>query len=250
MLHFGLIMDHPLKPMTTIENRKPALCAFGFSHSLPDAHFNTDGGIMTEIHRVSMGFAKFKHTKLGMFGFSVAVGMTDNPTFPNPPVSAADLMTGARDYMDCNSTALGGGRLATAARNAARARLIGLLRDEAHYVQIVAKNNLVALLSSGFTPTSKNCAQSPLIAPRILKVSREHSTQLWLRLKPVPNARSYQAQLKVGDGEWQDAGIHQQARRLILQDLVPGTVYQIRVRATGGSTGYSNWSMVTSCMAV
>ena len=75
-------------------------------------------------------------------------------------------------------------------------------------------------------------------------------TCLRLRLTSVPNARSYQAQLKVGDGEWQDADIHQQARKLILQGLVPGTLYQIRVRATGGSTGYSGWSMVTSCMAV
>jgi hypothetical protein len=35
-----------------------------------------------------------------------------------------------------------------------------------------------------------------------------------------------------------------------LKNLVPGTVYQIRARALGGSTGYSDWSMITSCMAV
>jgi hypothetical protein len=197
-----------------------------------------------------MGFAKFGKHKLNVFGGSVVVGLTDNPAFPDLPVSVVDLKAASDDYAACISTAFGGGVLAMAAQSAARTRLIGMLRDEAHYVQIVAKTDLLKLLSSGFTAIDRSSAQKPLTTPFIRKVLREQSEQLRLILKPVPNARLYQVQLKVGDGDWQDAGTHSQARRLILPKLVPGTVYQIRVRALGGSTGQSAWSMVTSCMAV
>jgi hypothetical protein len=54
----------------------------------------------------------------------------------------------------------------------------------------------------------------------------------------------------VGGGEWQEAGIFPQARRMVLANLTPGTIYNIRVRALGGSTGYSEWSPVTSRMSL
>ncbi len=165
-------------------------------------------------------------------------------------MSIADLKAANDDYGARLGAALGGGSLAIAAQNAARTRLTGLLRNEAHYVQIVAGTDLMKLLSSGFTAIDRNSAQRPLTTPFIRRVLRPQSEQLRLVLKPVPNARSYQVQLKVGDGDWQDGGIHSQARKLILTGLVPGTVYQIRIRALGGSTRYSAWSTPTSCMAV
>ena len=197
-----------------------------------------------------MGFAKFGKHKLAVFGNSVAVGLTDNPAFPDLPVSIIDLNAASDAFSMSVSVSLLGGVISTATQKEARTRLIGMLRDEAHYVQIVAKASLPTLLSSGFTAIDRNSAQKPLITPVIRKVLRERSEQLRLILKPVPNARSYQVQLKVGDGDWQDGGIHPQARRLIITGLVPGTVYQIRIRALGGSTRYSAWSTPTSCMAV
>jgi len=205
---------------------------------------------MISIHRVSLGFAKLKNIKLNLFAQSVILALTDNPAFPDLPVSLADLTAASEAFGDSRCAARGGGQFLTACQNAARARLIGLLRDEAHYIQIIAKTDLPMLLSSGFTAINRNCAQTPLARPSILKVLRQQSAQLRLQLKPVPNARLYQAQLKVGEGDWQDGGIHPQGRKLILKNLAPGTVYQIRVRALGGSTGYSDWSQATACMAV
>jgi len=205
---------------------------------------------MITMHRVSLGFAKFKKAKLMIFTNSVILSLTDNPAYPDLPVSLADLRVASDAYVASLSNALDGGRISTAAQSAARARLVGLLRDEAHYVQIIAKSDLPTLLSSGFTPVNRNNAQSPLLRPWIRKILRPQSTQLRLILKPVPNARSYQVQLKVGEGDWQDGGVHPQARKLVLKNLVPGTMYQIRVRAVGGSTDYSDWSMTNSCMAV
>ena len=185
----------------------------------------------------------------GIFAGSVVIGLTNNPNFPNLPVSLADLSTATDDYRNAFVNSMRGGMVQTATKNQARARLISVLRDEAHYVQIIAKNDLPTLLSSGFTAIDRNTAQTRLPKPVILKVLNQSSTQLWLRVKRVPNARSYQVRLKIGDGEWFDGGTCSQARQIVLANLTPGTVYGIQVRALGGSTGYSDWSMATSKMA-
>lgn len=124
-----------------------------------------------------------------------------------------------------------------------------MLREEAHYVQSAAKNNLATLLSSGFTAINRNTAQSPLARPVIRKLINHHSTQLWLFVTSVANARLYQVRLKAGDGDWQDGGTYSQARKITVPNLVPGTIYQVQVRALGGSTGYSEWSLGLSIMA-
>ena len=196
-----------------------------------------------------MAFAKLRDNQLSVFAGSVILGLTDNPAFPNLPVSLADLSAATDDYRNTLVNVLGGGTLQTALKNQARARLITVLRDEAHYVQIIGKNNRSALLSSGFTDIDRNTAQSPLAVPVVKAVLNQHSGQFWLRLKRVPNARNYQVRLKIGEGEWMDGGIYSKARKIVVPDLTPGTLYTIQVRALGGSTGYSEWSMATTKMA-
>jgi hypothetical protein len=122
------------------------------------------------------------------------------------------------------------------------------LRKTAAYVQSVASQDLTLLLSSGFQPTNTNRAQSPLDTPVVLEIDNSISTELVLRVQPVVNARSYEAQYKNGAG-WLPAGIFTQARRIEIDSLTPGTVYTVQVRAIGGSTGYSDWSAPQTCMA-
>jgi hypothetical protein len=204
---------------------------------------------MIQNHRVSMAFARLKDCQIGIFAGGVNTGLTNNAFFPNLPVSLADLSAATDAYWTAHVNSLGGGRPLTALKRAARDKLISILRDEAHYVQSIAKNNLVALLSSGFTDIDRNTAQSALAHPFIKAVLNQHSEQLWLRVKRVPNARNYQVRIKAGDGDWVDAGVHPQARKIVLTGLTPGTVYQIQVRALGGRTNYSNWSMTATKMA-
>jgi hypothetical protein len=200
-------------------------------------------------HRVSMGFAKFKDNTLALFAHSVILNLTDNPAFPALPVSLPDLGAAVAGFRTAKCDTALGGILQTVIKIKARNDLISLLRDEAHYVQIIGRNDLTALLSSGFTAVDRNTAQAPLPVPTILKMNNQHSGQLWLTLKSIPNARAYQVRLKIGAGEWMDAGSYSQARKIVVPNLTPGTRYDIEVRAVGGSTGCSSWSMMTNIIA-
>src|ERR1035441_4048433 len=106
---------------------------------------------MVTTHRLSMKFAKLKGANIGICAGSVILCLTNNPAYPNLPVSLAELSASTDSFQDAYSKAMGGGRIATALKNDARAKLVSKLRDTAHYVQIVAKNDLATLPSSGFT---------------------------------------------------------------------------------------------------
>jgi chitodextrinase len=72
---------------------------------------------------------------------------------------------------------------------------------------------------------------------------------LILRLKPVPRARAYEVRKMNGTGGWMPAGIGTKARRLEVEGLTPGSVYQFQVRAIGGSTNVGPWSDAVQHMA-
>jgi hypothetical protein len=71
-----------------------------------------------------------------------------------------------------------------------------------------------------------------------------------VRVSPVANARAYEARISSGGNAPQAAGTYTQARRIVLPNLVPGTMYTVTIRAVGGSTGYSDWSDPVSHMSL
>ncbi len=200
-------------------------------------------------YRVSRDFTRYSDSNLDEFANSVVIALTGNASFPAPPVTPTAL-SALNDAFRTAIAAATGAPEKTVAKNNARTNLENALRKNANYVETIASQDLEVLLSSGFLPVSTNRAQSPLMAPDILELDNLASTQLMMRLKPVVNAKSYQVQTNTnGSGNWQEAGIYTQARRIVLDSLTPGTVYNVRVRAIGGSTGYSDWSPAQSRMA-
>jgi len=200
-------------------------------------------------HRVSLGFRRLCDADLDGFAYNIIICLTGNPAFPNPPVKLVDLEAMQTAFRAALAVAAGGGLRATVAKNQARQTLLDALRRTAGYVQLVAGQDPVMLLSSGFRAMSKNQAQSPLAVPRICFIANVATTQMLLRVTPIRNARSYQVRIKNGDGDWQAAGDFSQARQMVVKGLTPGTVYTFQVRAVGGSTGYSDWSLSVSQMA-
>ena len=202
------------------------------------------------VQHVSLTFAKLPDSELDEFTAGVIDNMTGNTSYTTPAVSMAALGTGRTNFVNAMADMAQGGTAATAAKNAARETLLGLLRQEALYVQGACNNDLTVLLSSGFEAASTNRTSSPLETPSIVKILNEASTQLVLRVTPITNARSYEIRYYTTPGVWVSGGISTQARHIIVEGLTPGTTYTMSVRAIGGSTGHSDWSDPVSHMCM
>lgn len=200
-------------------------------------------------HRVSLGFAQDSDAELGDFFNTVEASLDGNAAFPNLPVAHAALVTLGNTFIEKLAASADGGKLAVAEKNVARAALVDALRKIAAYVQSVAGTDLPKLLTSGFNAANNNTAQTPLPKPVVDNIDNFQSTKLMLRLKPIPNFRAVEARRKQGAGDWEAAGIYTQTRKIIQEDLTPGTQYSFQFRAIGGSTGYSEWSDPITHMA-
>ena len=63
-----------------------------------------------------------------------------------------------------------------------------------------------------------------------------------MRLTPVDNTYGYEVQRLKAPGQWETIKLSTAGRKIVLTGLTTGTVYTLRVRAIGGSTGFSDWS--------
>jgi hypothetical protein len=201
-------------------------------------------------YKVSVAFTRLADPFLVPFTNQILTSLTDNDGFPNPPFPLKNLSTQLDVFQEKLAATEDGGHQATLEKRAARGDLESLLRQLASYVQTVASEDLVLLSSSGFSAVQLNNAQIVLPKPVIAAIENAGSRQLVLRLQAVPTARAYEVRISFGTNGWESAGIFTQARRIVLQDLTPGTVYTVQVRAIGGSTGSSDWSDSVSHMSL
>jgi hypothetical protein len=102
----------------------------------------------------------------------------------------------------------------------------------------------------GSWAASNNRNRIVLPKPVVLDLGNEQSAQLALRLQAVPTARAYEVRMSYGASGWQVVGIFTQARKIVLENLTPGTTYTVQARAIGGLTGTSDWSDPVSHMAL
>ena len=137
----------------------------------------------------------------------------------------------------------------TALRDEARELLLDATRKTSAYVQSVALNSLSTMRSSGFDALEPGAPSVPLEPTAIVQLSNLASTQLLARLLAVDNAVAFELRLSTDGGKtWFSGGISRQARRIVLSNLTPGTVYDVSARGIGGSTGYSDWCPKVSLM--
>jgi hypothetical protein len=204
---------------------------------------------MKKIIRVALNFATYTNTQINNFAILAIVCLKNNALFLNLPVTIATLTALQTAFQDAMTAAGQGGMGTGAAQQEAREALVSALRQTAAYVtSLVPTLTLSQILSSGFDVINTNTTPYPLAQP-VFTLDNSTSGQLFVYLQAVTNAKAYQLQYSVGNGPWQEAGIYPNTKGMVLTNLTPGTVYNVRVRAIGGSTQYSDWSATVSLMA-
>jgi hypothetical protein len=201
------------------------------------------------VYRVSMSFVQLPDGSLGDFANGVITGMGSVPAFAAAPVTMV-VLGGLRDtFIERLAATVNGGKLATAAKNVARAALIAGLRQDASYVQTLAATDLPLLLSSGYQAVSTNRTSAPLVKPIITNVDNFQSTKLMIGANADVNTKAQELRYRTGTNPYQSGGVHTKPTRMLLEDLIPGTTYELQTRSVGGSAGYSDWSDPVSHMA-
>jgi hypothetical protein len=100
-------------------------------------------------------FAELADVALDDFAVAIITGLTDNLSYPSPPVTMAQLATLKGTFENTIvATATHRGKAAITAKNAARDALVLALRKNAAYVEITCNNDLPTLLSSWFETAS------------------------------------------------------------------------------------------------
>ncbi|MBI5822087.1 MAG: fibronectin type III domain-containing protein [Verrucomicrobia bacterium] len=196
--------------------------------------------------RVSYGFAGEPDHVVEDVAGGVIDNLYENAAFPTPPVTKVALQAAVTEFSDAINAMEQGGTAATAEKNNKREALIALLRQLGSYVELNCNNDLATLLSSGFHAVSTNRTQQLLEKPIIVTLGNGMTGQLVVKVKAVPNAHSYEVRYGVVTGgtlgPLQSGGIFTDSRAMPVGGLTAGTLYQVQVRAVGGSTGYSDWS--------
>jgi hypothetical protein len=205
--------------------------------------------------RVADKMLKQSGEQLTIMAEAVISGLTDNPAFPNPTVALKDLQAAADDLKSALAAQVHGGKAATAEKNNKREVLMNLLRTMKHYVEDNCGKDPAVLLSSGFQVASTNRTSSPLGNSSIVNIDVARSTELALKVTPIPRAKFYEVRMASvnsgGDpGPWQNLALFNKSKRMTIGELTPGTTYAFQVRAVGGSTGYSEWSNSVSRMCL
>jgi hypothetical protein len=205
--------------------------------------------VMKKTIRVALSFATLTDDQLNSFAILVIVCLKTNALFPALPVSIVNLTALQVAFQAAITKSAQGGQMDTAAKNEARDALVAALRQTAGYVQSLAVVlTLSQVLSSGFDVVIPNNTPSPLSQP-VFTLDNSTTTQLTVNLAAVANAKAYQVQFASGAGAWVEAGIYPNTKGIILTNLTPGTTYNVRIRAVGGSTQYSDWSATMTAMS-
>lgn len=194
--------------------------------------------------RVSLGFMEMKDTELDDFATNVAAKLTENAaTFGTLPVTPVQLTAAQTAFHNSLSAAKGAGKAATVDKDAKRATLLGLLRQIALAIQgkpgltaeDVGLGGLIAIVSGSHAPVAVD-------VPAILDVINVASTKLGLKVKPPHGFKVIEVQGAVGSNPPVLLGTFTNTREMVLEKLVPATVYSLQARAKFGNNRFGEWS--------
>ena len=165
-------------------------------------------------------------------GLNVTESMTGNPNFPTPDVPLADI-TEATALLETSYVAgLSGDKQKKAVMHRAEAAWNQLMRDQAKYVDRIAKGDRAIILSSGFNVSKQ---PDPRKLPEFSVVHGDKPGSVILHCKAIKGAYAYVWQSCKGtlaetEAGWAYAKATGKATAVV-EDLIPITKYWFRVAA-------------------
>ena len=194
---------------------------------------------------ISLAFAKYNPLMLAGFAENIAAKMALITVFATPEPPLADITAAAADLRLKQEAMQQGGTQATVERDNSFDTLEGLLRELAAYVEDKSKNDHDLMLSTGFDVTTASHSAPVITIPGILEILNIASTRLQFKIKSC-GARSYEIWGRTGTDPFTHFLTLTDPRLGVVENLVPGALYDWKVRALYSNNIYSNWSDVVS----
>jgi hypothetical protein len=179
-------------------------------------------------------------------GNAVKTALTNNDFFPTPSPTLAELQTLITAYSASLADAQYGSRAQRGKKNADKKALITALRDEADYVNMIAKGDVEMLSTTAF-PLSKDRAPIALGTP-VVKVENGVSGELISSTPACSGARMYKHKYKKSaDTEWKEIVTSKATCKI--GGLAVGTSYNFCIDALGTKDQSTTSDVVTKVAA-
>ena len=205
---------------------------------------------VNQIARVALGFVRINAGQLVEFIRNIITLMTGNANFTTPSPPLATVTSAVDQFDSLVQEALNGDRIVIAARNAARASLLSLMRQLASYVQGQCAGDVAILVSSGFKSIKqKSTSVIPAVPTGARLTPGPNTCTLMFRFGRDRNVSNFSIQVADdSEGPWTDWGLSNKTR-VLLENLTPLRTKWARARSNGAA-GSSDWTEPTSRVVI
>ena len=205
------------------------------------------------IVKAAIGFLlKNSDEKLAKDVQSAITGLTENPNFPKPTPSLADLTAALTAFTVALADTVNGGKEMTSIKNTKRAELASLMRQLASYVTETGNGDMTKLLSSGFPyqkPNRVSVGTLPAPGPPSIRQGTL-SGQLDARVAPIYGAATINWRVALSSApDTYVQTVQTTGSRVTFEGLTPGRIYVVTANVLGAA-GPSDWSDDAELMVV
>lgn len=229
---------------------------FGLAQKLSYPKWSNAAPINFIIMRNSFVLLDFKSKQdpdLDRFAQTVLKNMTGNPAFASiKSLIDTDLNNAVQAYSAALIANETGGKPATAAKNAARATLIGILDVVARHVDLIADGDEAVILGTGFEAgDAAHHIPKEISKAAIVSAKRgEAPCEAILEMAALPAAELFAVEWSVDNGQVWHNGTYSSRRKIKVVTTAPKTDTFFRVRGLGRKDRKGVWSDPTSLFVV
>ena len=186
--------------------------------------------------KIIINFATLSDANLETRALSIVDKMTDNPNFPTPSPTLAELTAAATEYSDALSMAQNKDKMQIAIKNKKREALENVLRSIGGYVNFTANGDRSVIISAGFEANRDTTSALPMPDPKnFTVVSGRNPGEAVTSVSGVKGIKTYAHQYTpdplTATSVWQSKYVT--SRTYTFEGLEPAQKIWFRVAALG-----------------